>query len=710
MSVRDPRSWPGLVVALATIAYGSPAWGQCSNNAGAGDTAEGEACPLDETNDTTNGGCNSTPPVFTQVALDGGLPRTYCSQAANYDNIQTCVDDAGCPAGDLCNVGTGLCEGPSQPSVNRRDTDWYMISQAELLAGDTDGNGTVRVTSAVTGEAGLDLVTFFITVDNLVDCNASVGTSTGCWNATGAGDNAIFPLGQHVASEVFTISENPAGLVVFCAPGECDGSGIFDGYECSTGVNDYTVTIATDPAFESGDFTACGDPAQNPQLLPCNTPNPGVNGCDDPSCCAIVCEQGIPQCCYHELGWIQQCVDAAVDLGCAPECCDGPQDLATGLDPSADGYCSIVADPYGSWTSDNFGGQGAGDLRWGDAYNPIGGAGPPALDVQEVSFTNGFFFFQRDGNGNGIARELLSNVLDWQGVFAPDDSVFRSIVGDGSLHFDDDSNGVADRFESDFNLDGPSLGAGLDFHLTQQIELIPGVATVLTQTLIITNNDPDPVDFTLVRSMDGDLVWDAATDPTDDTVGTGGNGSSCRYVFQGETGLPNTYITLSSPQADVYFGAKAGVDPDGAGPCPPMVGGSDGPLWDAYGVPCAWENYIAGVGTDVNGESGPAPPGCTSTCDASIGLSIPVTALGPGESTTVIVYTTFGAASPLDSICDPAPCVWDCGDFDGVVDIVDFLALLAQWSQVGTSCDFDGVGVGINDFLDLLGNWGPCIP
>ena len=101
-------------------------------------------------------------------------------------------------------------------------------------------------------------------------------------------------------------------------------------------------------------------------------------------------------------------------------------------------------------------------------------------------------------------------------------------------------------------------------------------------------------------------------------------------------------------------------------------------------------------------------PGCTSTCGASIGLSIPVTDLGAGESTTVTVYTTYGATSPLGVICEP--CLWDCGDSDSVVGIVDFLALLAQWGQVGTSCDFDGVGVGINDFLDLLGNWGPCIP
>ena len=53
-------------------------------------------------------------------------------------------------------------------------------------------------------------------------------------------------------------------------------------------------------------------------------------------------------------------------------------------------------------------------------------------------------------------------------------------------------------------------------------------------------------------------------------------------------------------------------------------------------------------------------------------------------------------------------CPWDCADGDGEVGIVDFLALLAQWDDVGTSCDFDGGGVGIVDFLKLLAQWGPC--
>ena len=55
-----------------------------------------------------------------------------------------------------------------------------------------------------------------------------------------------------------------------------------------------------------------------------------------------------------------------------------------------------------------------------------------------------------------------------------------------------------------------------------------------------------------------------------------------------------------------------------------------------------------------------------------------------------------------------ASCPWDCADGDGNVGVVDFLALLAQWGQVGTSCDYDGGGVGCPDFVDLLANWGPC--
>jgi hypothetical protein len=65
----------------------------------------------------------------------------------------------------------------------------------------------------------------------------------------------------------------------------------------------------------------------------------------------------------------------------------------------------------------------------------------------------------------------------------------------------------------------------------------------------------------------------------------------------------------------------------------------------------------------------------------------------------------------LTITCEPIgqPCPWDCADpADGEVSVVDFLALLAQWGQVGSSCDLDGGGVGVTDFLEMLANWGPC--
>ncbi len=55
-----------------------------------------------------------------------------------------------------------------------------------------------------------------------------------------------------------------------------------------------------------------------------------------------------------------------------------------------------------------------------------------------------------------------------------------------------------------------------------------------------------------------------------------------------------------------------------------------------------------------------------------------------------------------------ADCPWDCGVVDGEVDVLDFLALLADWGMIGSACDFNGNGVDVVDFLKLLSAWGPC--
>ena len=61
------------------------------------------------------------------------------------------------------------------------------------------------------------------------------------------------------------------------------------------------------------------------------------------------------------------------------------------------------------------------------------------------------------------------------------------------------------------------------------------------------------------------------------------------------------------------------------------------------------------------------------------------------------------------ALCSNEPCPWDLGG-DGNVGINDFLALLGAWGpNPGHPADFDGDDVvGILDFLVLLGSWGPC--
>ncbi len=82
-------------------------------------------------------------------------------------------------------------------------------------------------------------------------------------------------------------------------------------------------------------------------------------------------------------------------------------------------------------------------------------------------------------------------------------------------------------------------------------------------------------------------------------------------------------------------------------------------------------------------------------------------AAGPGiaDNALTINNTSWLVACFRDSISE---CPWDCGAVNGVVETVDFLALLSQWGQIGTACDFDDDGVGTVDFLELLANWGAC--
>jgi len=363
-----------------------------------------------------------------------------------------------------------------------------------------------------------------------------------------------------------------------------------------------------------------------------------------------------------------------------------PTPIATGPSSLEDGWLEVSPDPYGSWYVPFSGASGDNE----DRFNPAG-----ALSSAPAAFTSGFFFF------SGGQRQLLSRSGDWQGVVGGSQAVSVTVENSAS---DTDADGIDDTVTSSFQIiDG---GTDLTFDLTQHVEKVDTTVSLLTQEYVITNNSASPIDFTLVRAFDGDLVWTG--DFTNDTVGTNTNDTPGeRHVFEGEPGLPEASIALSSPQGGPYYGGKNGVDPDGGGGSVPYGFGTNADVWDAFGVPAGWVNNIAGVGYDTDGESGSTPPGSVNPQDGFIGLSIDVSlgaGLGPTASTTVIVHHTYGSISPVL----PDPCPWDCGDFNDDVGINDFLQVLAEWDMVGTPCDFDGGGVGINDFLDLLANWGPC--
>jgi hypothetical protein len=121
-------------------------------------------------------------------------------------------------------------------------------------------------------------------------------------------------------------------------------------------------------------------------------------------------------------------------------------------------------------------------------------------------------------------------------------------------------------------------------------------------------------------------------------------------------------------------------------------------------MPDCWQDNIANVGYNLDGVSG-GTPGTDAKTLLNMDIVLPA---GPGPAVVVEFKHTYGQQTPHGSA---APCPWDCqATPDGEVNIPDFLAILAQWGQIGTDCDLGlgDPGVGINEFLAFLANFGPC--
>ncbi len=144
----------------------------------AANCAPGVTCESEACGTDANGGCNSDPAIYTDAACGD----TFC--------------------------GSAWADGAT------RDTDWYLVDHP-------GGTLVGTLTSQFPG------VTFII--DGIANCGPVIVGQTGCSD----GGVPITPASADL----------PAGqYVVFVGTGNCDGSGIFDGFPCGGG-NDYTLTV-----------------------------------------------------------------------------------------------------------------------------------------------------------------------------------------------------------------------------------------------------------------------------------------------------------------------------------------------------------------------------------------------------------------------------------------------------------------------------------
>ncbi|MCH8344113.1 MAG: hypothetical protein IH983_08995 [Planctomycetes bacterium] len=633
----------------------------------------GGDCTLTQSLDTVTDAGN-------QVACAADVGTTPNGWARCYNLV-----NEGVPAGQNLTINS-VTFGVAQATINGINIDVVLY---------LDCNGCPPVEPGVDAEvlASQSLVVNMADVGSMITVEFPAGT--------------VVPAGSDLIVEIVSVDDGTVPPEFFframsndggqCGPsyirapdGDCGLTGWTDLADVEPGFPDahliqvISATVGGVVTVECSKVPeACGKGAG-----PCDMPH-NMPGCDDVDCCAAVCNIN-PACCSQQ--WDALCVQIASKLlDC--QVSGDPVFIATGPSSSLDGYLDVSPDVFGSYASATFGGQA-------DHYNPAGQAG-----LQEAAFSSGLYLFVGD-----TQRELLSANDQWQGVF-PGDPSLDTIVTAANSASDTNGDGVNDTLTSGFNVSGGDTD--LSFDVTQHVERIVPLGgnpvAILTQDYTITNNSTLPIAFELVSTFDGDLLWDPDGDFTDDSVGTGTNGSPAldRFVFEQEEADPTTAITISSPTGDAYAGSKGGINPDPGDPdCVPYGFGTDVQVWDAFGIPDCWRNHIAGIGYDTDGESGvdPDPANC-DPCDGLALLEIPVS-LAAGASTTVTVTHTYGANAPVGG---GLPCPWDLNG-SGDVGILDLLALLAAWGpNPGDPADFDGNGtVDIFDLLTLIANWGAC--
>ena len=170
------------------------------------------------------------------------------------------------------------------------------------------------------------------------------------------------------------------------------------------------------------------------------------------------------------------------------------------------------------------------------------------------------------------------------------------------------------------------------------------------------------------------------------------SGGAYFYTFNGLSWVELNNVNASDPAANDRFGWSIALDGDNA-----VIGtgisASKGYLFHRELVLFTEQATLSSADPDVSAEY--------------------AYAVALGGTTAVVGDRNAAAGTGVAFVFDLAGanclCPWDLNG-SGDVGINDFLDLLAQWgTDPGGPPDFDGDGdVGINDFLELLAHWGPC--
>jgi hypothetical protein len=260
------------------------------------------------------------------------------------------------------------------------------------------------------------------------------------------------------------------------------------------------------------------------------------------------------------------------------------------------GHVEVQTDDYGSF------GTWMGPQH-DDQYSPVGAQGFYA------TYIAGAYLFVTDAAGTSVA--LLTDDRAWikleegtmqdDGIAGPH-GLTRTIT---TLNTQD----AVDQVHSAFVIAGG--GVMLRFDVRQQLTYDAATNTsTLAQTYTITNAGAGAVDLVFHVMWDPDLVW--GTNYTDD-VGGVGNGLCYLYAREPNAGALDRSVALADGGSQVtpsfYYVGKAGQAPlPAAMPVYEEPGTGAALVFDSFGsatpgMPVAWRDNLAGVGSGVAGET-----------------------------------------------------------------------------------------------------------